>query len=361
MRRARPVAGARGAAVRAALALRTCDAPAKAVAASGGDRRPRPEVQVRGEGAAAVVKALSGSLRAGRVGVLGDVFVDLLFASLDAEPEPGKEVYAMRFAIEPGGHAITAVTLARLGRPVSVGAVLGREALADAIVQRLEAEGVDTSCLVRSDAGTPVTAAVSYRGDRSFITYPGGTTPAALALAANRVLARDPTHLHLSAGHPLADRLLGRAHAAGMSVSLSIGWQPDLFGSPALRARMRAATLVAVNDREARALAGEAEVDAAVDRLSTQCDWLLVTLGAEGSLLVQGERRWRAEAEPAQAVDTTGAGDVFLATLLDGAMAGLDEDRALRRASHVAARAVEHLGGATGVPRDAAGRTLTIP
>jgi ribokinase len=283
--------------------------------------------------------------------VVGDLFVDLLFAALDAEPEPGKEVYAGRFAIEPGGHGITAVTFARLGRPVSLASVLGTEPLADAIVRRLEGEGVDTSCLVRSPDTTPITAAIAYRGDRSFVTHSGRADAAALEAATARALAVGASHLHLSAGHPHVDRLLDAAGEAGLSVSLSVGWHPSLLASPELPRRMARAAIVAMNEREALAASGESALEAAIESLATRCPWLLVTLGAAGSLLASGGRRWRAQAAPAVAVDTTGAGDVFLACLLDAAMAGLDEDAALRRASYVAARAVEHLGGATGVPR----------
>lgn len=300
---------------------------------------------------AVVVKALSGSLRAGRVAVVGDVFVDLLFAGLDADPEPGKEVYASRFAIEPGGHGITAVTLARLGRPVSLAAVLGRDDLAETVVRRLEAEGVDTACVVRVDDATPITAAVSYQGDRSFVTYSGRAGADAHKAAAARALATDLSHLHLSSAHAMADDLLDAAEARGLSVSLSVGWHPGLFASAQLGARMARATIVALNEREALAISGEKDLAAAVDHLAGRCRWLLVTLGPGGSLLANGERRWRATAAPAAVVDTTGAGDVFFAALIDGAMAGLDEPAALERASYIAARAVEHLGGATGVPR----------
>ncbi len=297
------------------------------------------------------MQALCSSLRPGRVVVVGDVFVDLLFAALDADPEPGKEVYAGRFAIEPGGHGITAVTFARLGRPVSLATVLGTDSLADAMVARLEGEGVDTASVVRVAGATPITAAIAYQGDRSFVTHSGSAEPAAVEAACGRALAVGASHLHLSAGHAHADRLLDAARERGLSVSLSIGWHPGLLASSALRERMTRATIVAVNEREALAVSGEGDLESAVERLAAGCEWLLVTLGGAGSLLACGGRRWRAAAAPADAVDTTGAGDVFLASLIDGAMCGLDEDAALRRASYVAARAVEQLGGATGVPR----------
>jgi ribokinase len=300
------------------------------------------------------VKALSDTLHPGRVAVVGDLFADLLFADLDHDPAPGTEVYARRFAIEPGGHGITAVTLARLGRPVSLAAVVGTDPLADLIVDRLASEGVDVGCLVRAPGATPVTAAIAYAGDRSFVTRPGGGDDDAKRRAAECALGSGATHLHLSAGHPLADRLLERAATAGLSTSLAVGWHPDLLSSARLRERMARATIVALNEREALTAAGASDLDGAVARLAGGCRWLLVTLGAAGSLLACGERRWRAAAAPARAIDTTGAGDVFLATLLDAAMAGLDEDAALRRASLVAARATEHLGGATGVPRGGA-------
>lgn len=294
---------------------------------------------------------LCDALRPGAVAVLGEVFVDMLYADLDDDPAPGREVYADRWALEPGGFAITAIALARLGRTARLSALMGDDALAEAILADLRAEGVDTAYVARAPEATSITTAVVYRGDRSFITRLGRRAPEAQAASARAVLAADISHLHLSATHPLADSLLDDAARLGIGVTLAVGWRPEFLRSQTLRDRMARATVVALNAQEAIEASGERAIDAAVDTLATRAPWVLVTLGQEGAVLARGDRRWRAPAATCRAVDTTGAGDVYLAALVDSAMLGMGEDAAMRRAAYVAARAVEHLGGAGGVPR----------
>ena len=55
----------------------------------------------------------------------GPVFLDLTFEGLDALPEPGRERFARELHETPGGAAITAVGLARLGLRAAVAAPLG--------------------------------------------------------------------------------------------------------------------------------------------------------------------------------------------------------------------------------------------
>ena len=66
----------------------------------------------------------------------GPVFLDLTFEGLDALPAPGRERFAVELHETPGGAAITAIGLARLGLRVAVAAPL-----AAAIQQRRQLNG----------------------------------------------------------------------------------------------------------------------------------------------------------------------------------------------------------------------------
>ena len=63
-------------------------------------------------------------------------------------------------------------------------------------------------------------------------------------------------------------------------------------------------------------------------------------LGAQGALWSDGERVLRQAAEPAEAVDTTGAGDAFAAGLLAARAAGAEPAEQLAAGCALAARAV---------------------
>jgi pseudouridine kinase len=67
---------------------------------------------------------------------------------------------------------------------------------------------------------------------------------------------------------------------------------------------------------------------------------IVLTMGAEGALIWQGGSALRIQAEPAEVVDVTGAGDAMIAGTLRGLCAGLDLAAAAKLGAHVAARAV---------------------
>jgi fructoselysine 6-kinase len=70
----------------------------------------------------------------------------------------------------------------------------------------------------------------------------------------------------------------------------------------------------------------------------------VVTCGALGSVAFDGRTWWRTPAVPVAVVDTTGAGDSYIAGFVAARAAGADIDEALRAGSEVAARTCAHLG-----------------
>ena len=76
-------------------------------------------------------------------------------------------------------------------------------------------------------------------------------------------------------------------------------------------------------------------------------EWVCVTRGAAGAELHHRDgRSWEAPGEAVEVVDTVGAGDAFLAGLIDGLMtAGSDGGFALARAQQAAAAIVGQRGG----------------
>ena len=81
---------------------------------------------------------------------------------------------------------------------------------------------------------------------------------------------------------------------------------------------------------------------------------VLVSLGANGTLLVDGKRSRAIAAPKVDVVDTVGAGDTLNGALAAGLAAGLDLVEAARRAGVAASLAVTRPGARGGMPTAAA-------
>ena len=103
--------------------------------------------------------------------------------------------------------------------------------------------------------------------------------------------------------------------------------------------------LVFANEVEALGLFQTADRDRALDALAGRVAMAAVTLGAEGSVTVQGAQREAVSAAPvAQVVDTTGAGDQYAAGFLAGLVRGRGLGDCARLGALVAAEVISHYG-----------------
>ena len=119
-------------------------------------------------------------------------------------------------------------------------------------------------------------------------------------------------------------------------------WEAD-----AVRRLAAAAAVIKLNDDELPALLGDAAggtggIDALAGRARSVlgADWLVVTLGAEGALVVtaDGERLRESPPDDVAVVDTVGAGDALSAVMIAGRLRRWSPGTALRRAVAFASR-----------------------
>jgi sugar/nucleoside kinase (ribokinase family) len=110
-----------------------------------------------------------------------------------------------------------------------------------------------------------------------------------------------------------------------------------------------------------RALTGEPDPERSLRRLRRGHHALLcVTLGASGALAIQGDRAVRVPAFQVEAVDTTGAGDLFRAGFICAHLEGKSIEETLRFANAAAALGCTRMGAMPGIPtRDEVDALLT--
>lgn len=98
-----------------------------------------------------------------------------------------------------------------------------------------------------------------------------------------------------------------------------------------------------------------------LESVASRTDRLVVTQGSEGARIHRGGATGRVAATPADALDTTGAGDVFAtAFILAVSKLGLPDREAGRLASAYAAASVERVGPAPLPPLSEVGRRIDV-
>lgn len=282
------------------------------------------------------------------VHVLGTVFLDLVFTSLDTAPSLGIEVHSKNLGTSPGGVANTAVALARLGAEVSLSALFAEDAFGLYLWSRLAAEGIDLSASRRvSDWSTPVTVSVAHAKERALITHETTHPVDEVGLLPNPLKA-DALFLAL----PRKDGLSWiESLPVRPTIYADVGWQEEDGGSSSLLEDLRWVDVFLPNTAEAQRLTGTEDIITAARALATRGPLVVGKAGARGAVAVDAIAPPLAvEGVPIEAVDSTGAGDVFDGGLIYSAAVGLPLPDQLAFANLCAALSVRYPSGALAAP-----------
>lgn len=237
-----------------------------------------------------------------RVCVVGSVNLDLTF-TVTRLPGAGETVLASQLSTAPGGKGGNqAVAAARAGAHVQFVGAVGTDHTAQTLRRHLEDNGVGTDgvTVVPGPSGT-ASIVVDADAENTIVVAPGANSHLTLDSAAVRDLVADHDVVLLQLEIPLPTAAVAARVARQVGATVILNASP-----PADRAELAELAplvdVVVVNEAEAR-----------------QWDWpvphLVTTLGADGAAYVgDGEKR-NVSAPAVEAIDTTGAGDVFAGVL----------------------------------------------
>jgi sugar/nucleoside kinase (ribokinase family) len=266
------------------------------------------------------------------VTVVGELNLDLILYGLPSELEPERELLADRLALTLGSSsAIFAHNLAVMGSKVGFVSRIGDDSLGQIALERLSEGGVDVSKVrrVRGATTTGLTIILPRPGFRNILTYPGTMFEMCFEDLDLEYLASS-RHFHLSSFflhrrlRPRIPELFGLMKEAGLTTSLDTNDDPDdLWERDALEV-LRFVDVFLPNEREAKKIAGEMELNAAVNKLAEMVPVLVVKLGSNGVLVRHGAQRITSQPVAVEVVDPVGAGDSFDAGFLHKFVRGSD-------------------------------------
>ena len=280
--------------------------------------------------------------------ISGMVFLDIVFTDLPCPPAPGTEVWTGGMGSSPGGIANLAVATARLGLRTSLIAGFGDDGYGEWCRRVLaDQESVDLS-LSRTfeDWHTPVTVSMAFENDRAMVTH-GHRAP----MSTTEMIGKPPSTRAVVV--ELEDDPWWRpAQQAGALVFADIGWDPSGVWDPRILDQLDGCHCFMPNEVEAQAYTRTTTPEAALATLAELVPIAVVTRGSRGALAIDAGTGERVDVPslPVTAIDPTGAGDVFGASLVVGTLAGWPLEHRLRFSALCASLAVQQFGGALAAP-----------
>jgi ribokinase len=279
------------------------------------------------------------------VHVIGSINLDLVVRA-PTLPAPGETVTGGTFERHGGGKSANqAVAAARAGAAVRMIGAVGDDDLGEEAVQQLAAEGIDVAAVQRlASAPTGVALiAVDARGENQIAVASGANAelaPEAVEAALAGAAAGGVALIALEV--PDAPVLAGARAARSAGLTVVVNPAP---ARPLGDALLDLAPILTPNGGEAAALSGEDDPEAAARALSARTGApVVVTVGARGALLADGDALERIPAPAVEAVDTTGAGDAFNGALAAALAGGAALADAVREAVATAAESVRRPG-----------------
>lgn len=270
-------------------------------------------------------------------------------------PGPGEKVRFADYTYQGGGQSATAlVTVARLGYRARYLGGVGDDADGRANAQGLRGEGVDVSGVKVRPGGLT---------QRAFILVDQETGERTIIWGRSDGMVIEPDEvdehaigsgclLHTDAQNPLAAaRAAQIAHAAGMPVLADL----ELV-RPGLDEFLPLIDYLIAAAEFPERVTGLADLGEALRVLEerTRGALVVVTLGARGAVARIEDRLETFPAYAVDAVDTTGAGDVFHGAFAVACLRGMELREAIDFSNAVAAMKCRRPGGRTGIPRSVA-------
>ena len=245
------------------------------------------------------------------------------------------------FKPAPGGAAANvAAGLARLGAPSAFMGKVGDEAFGHLLVDTLEREGVDVGS-VRMDKNARTALAfvtLTKDGERDFLFYrhPSADmlfTPDEVdveAIEQAKIFHFDS--ISLAAEQPRETALFAadQAAASGKLISYDVNlrlplWDGEAAAKKGIIEGLKRAAIVKLSDDELAFMTGGSSPDDIRSQLwHDGLKLVVLSLGQKGCIAMTRDRDQLIPSHAVKAVDTTGAGDGFVAGLLSGLAANPD-------------------------------------
>lgn len=295
-----------------------------------------------------------------RILVVGSFAMDLI-VSTNRFPNSGETVIGCGFQTAPGGKgANQAVQAARLGAQVTMVGKVGNDSYGKALLEIAQESGVEVSKTTVID-GVPTGIAnvqIEIKDGKSanrIIVVPGANMklePQDIMFLYDTIEQYDMVMLQLEIPIQINEIVARIAYGKGVPVMLN-----PAPAAPLSHEFLKCITYISPNEHEAHDLTGIAVTDdesakRAVEKLNRSgVENAIITLGANGAVFGNKDSFIKSPAvEGLEIVDTTAAGDSFIAAFCTATCLGAEPEMALEFANTAAAITISRMGAQPSLP-----------
>ncbi|MEI6100792.1 MAG: sugar kinase [Eubacteriales bacterium] len=254
---------------------------------------------------------------------------------------------------EGGDAANSAVVLSQLGKKVALAGALGNDGIGNLVRGMIASKGVETGTIRMKDGvQTSVSIVlVNSQGDRTFICTRGNNITLCLQ-DLDFSLIQQTRHINISSlfAHPLLEKdgisFFKAAGEAGVTISADVGHDNYNTGFAGVADLMQYVDLFMPSYVEAKYMTGETEPKKMAEFFirHTGQKIVVIKLGAEGCFVFEKGKGYNVPAFKVESIDTTGAGDNFVAGFLHAYLDGMPIRDCARFACAAAAISTQYLG-----------------
>ena len=287
-----------------------------------------------------------------RAYVIGNVAIDETI-SVSSMPQAGASILGREETRDLGGKgANQAVVMGRSGLPTTLISAIGEDHRGRMIAEQLAHEPVEASLVSLADRPSDFSIIFTTPdGENAIVTTTESAEALSLEAATERLATAQPGDLVALQGN-LSEHATRGILALARDRDLATAFNPSPL-RPYHPDLLPLTDTVFVNEGEAEHLSGASGEAAVRALLAAGAKRVVLTLGARGALLAEAGGNIAAiPAVRAKAVDTTGAGDTFMAVALaSAALRGVAIDtRAVAHGAAAAALTVSRRGTRSAFP-----------
>lgn len=244
----------------------------------------------------------------------GATNVDLLYENMPKIPDIGEEVYTNKFSLQLGGGLpATLINLGRLGINAKIATELGDDMFSNFAKEQFEKNNVSPYNLYKgSDIPLNITSAIILKNDRSFITYgKGSIEPDDKAKEEFYSIATGAKICLMAPGGFL--EVYKKLKSEGTIMVLDMGWDEDMTLEK-YSELLSVADYYTPNQKEALRITGCDNAKDAAYALKKYFNKVVVKVDKDGCIGIDGDEYFFCPSlDQFKNVDSTGAGDAFLA------------------------------------------------